>query len=76
MPFVAQKRRKPKTVFGRNLTKNLDLLGWSYEKLAKKIGLSRVQVYRLAVGQREPRLDTIRRIAYAMLLEVPELLEE
>jgi transcriptional regulator with XRE-family HTH domain len=49
--------------FGRNLWRCRRRADLSQEELANRLGLSRAAIYTLELGQRQPRLDTILKLA-------------
>lgn len=66
--------KKPRT-FGGNLRAARQRAGLSQEELAKLIGgVSRNVIWRLEADDREPRLNTILRLAAALEVEPGELL--
>jgi transcriptional regulator with XRE-family HTH domain len=50
-------------LFGRNLWRGRRGADLSQEELADLVGLSRNAIYTLELGQRQPRLDTILKLA-------------
>lgn len=49
--------------------------GWSQERLAGETGLSKDAVSRIERGDRGPRLDTLERIAVAVGIPLPQLVD-
>jgi transcriptional regulator with XRE-family HTH domain len=52
--------------FGSNLKAARDRLGWGQEELGKRTGLNPATIYRLEIGDRQPRLPTILVLAEAL----------
>ncbi|MBI3550884.1 MAG: helix-turn-helix transcriptional regulator [Elusimicrobia bacterium] len=50
--------------------------GWTQQDLADKSEIARANIARLEAGKHSPKLDTLRRIALALGLEVSYLLKE
>lgn len=61
-------------MFGRNLCLARRRRGLSQEKLAERTGLCRDTIYKIEIGQRSPRLDTLLTLADALSLDAAELL--
>lgn len=57
-----------------NLRRHRTALGLSQQALAERAGLSRIGYRDIENGKSEPRLDTLRRIAEALGVGIPELL--
>lgn len=60
-------------MFGRNLRLARQRRGLSQEKLAERTGLCRDTIFRIEMGQRSPRLDTLLTLADALRVDVAEL---
>lgn len=56
--------------FGRNLWRSRRRAGLSQEDLANLVGLSRAAIYALELGQRQPRLDTMLKLAAGTRISV------
>ena len=63
------------SMFGRNLCLARRRRGLSQEKLAERTGLCRDTIYKIEMGQRSPRLDTLLTLADALALDAAELLK-
>ena len=50
--------------------------GYSLRKLADKVGMSYVALFRLEAGETDPRLGTLRRLGKALGVTVSELIGE
>jgi transcriptional regulator with XRE-family HTH domain len=61
-------------IFGRNLCLTRRRRGLSQEKLAERTGLCRDTIYKIEMGQRSPRLDTLLTLADALRVDAAELL--
>lgn len=61
-------------MFGRNLCLARRRRGLSQEKLAERTGLCRDTIYKIEMGQRSPRLDTLLVLADVLSIDVAELL--
>jgi transcriptional regulator with XRE-family HTH domain len=61
-------------MFGRNLCLARRRRGFSQEKLAAHTGLGRDTIYKIEMGQRSPRLDTLLTLADALRVDAAELL--
>lgn len=64
----------PADIFGRNLWRSRRRADLSQEELADLVGLSRNVIYSLELGQRQPRLDTILKLAAGSRVSVCVLL--
>jgi transcriptional regulator with XRE-family HTH domain len=62
-------------MFGRNLCLARRRSGLSQERLAERTGLCRDTIYKIEMGQRSPRLDTLLTLADALSVDVSNLLE-
>ena len=62
-------------MFGRNLSLARRRHGLFQEKLAERTGLCRDTIYKIEMGQRSPRLDTLLTLADALRLDAAELLK-
>jgi transcriptional regulator with XRE-family HTH domain len=62
--------------FGKQLQRLRTRRGLTQEQLAVTAGLSRTFVTRLELGQHDPSLGTLVRVAKALRVSVPELLGE
>ncbi len=49
--------------------------GWTQEMLAKKVGVSRVTIARIEIGNRRPSLELLERLAKALKVKVGDLLK-
>ncbi len=49
--------------------------GWTQETLAEKVGVSRVTVARIEIGNRRPSLDLLEKLARVLRVRVEELLK-
>jgi transcriptional regulator with XRE-family HTH domain len=61
-------------MFGHNLCLTRRRRGLSQEKLAERTGLCRDTIFKIEMGQRSPRLDTLLTLADALRIDVAELL--
>lgn len=61
-------------MFGRNLCLARRRRGISQEKLAERTGLCRDTIYKIEMGLRSPRLDTLLTLADALRLNEADLL--
>jgi transcriptional regulator with XRE-family HTH domain len=61
-------------VFGRNLFLARRGRGLSQERLAERTGLCRDTIYKIEMGQRSPRLDTLLTLADAFRVDAEDLL--
>ncbi len=50
--------------------------GYSLRKMADKVGMSYVALFRLESGETDPRLSTLRKLAKALNVTVAELIGE
>jgi transcriptional regulator with XRE-family HTH domain len=50
--------------------------GYSLRRLAEKVGMSYVALFRLERGETDPRLGTLRKLAKALNVTVAELIGE
>lgn len=62
-------------MFGRNLCLARRRRGLSQERLAERTGLCRDTIYKIEMGQRSPRLDTLLTLADALRVDASELLK-
>jgi transcriptional regulator with XRE-family HTH domain len=62
-------------LFGRNLCLARRRRGFSQDRLAQRTGLCRDTIYKIEMGQRAPRLDTLLAIADALGIDAAELLD-
>lgn len=62
-------------LFGRNLCLTRRRRGLSQEKLAQRTGLCRDTIYKIEMGQRSPRLDTLLVLIDALGVDLGELFE-
>lgn len=58
------------------LTRIREEKGYSLRRLADKVGMSYVALYRLECGETDPRLETLRKLARALNVTVAELIGE
>lgn len=63
-------------MFGRSLCLARQRRGLSQEKLAERTGLCRDTIYKIEMGQRSPRLDTLLTLAGALRVDAAELLKD
>ncbi len=49
--------------------------GWTQQVLAEKVGVSRVTVARIEIGNRKPSLELLYRLAKVLKVKVGDLLE-
>lgn len=56
-------------MFGRNLCLARRRRGLSQEKLAERTGLCRDTIFKIEMGQRSPRLDTLLTLADALRVD-------
>lgn len=63
-------------ILGHNLQRLRLVRGFSQEKLAQAAGISRIAYTNIERRQCAPRADTVRALARALRVRVPELLEE
>ncbi|MBS1676379.1 MAG: helix-turn-helix transcriptional regulator [Actinobacteria bacterium] len=63
-------------MFGRNLCLARRRRGLSQEKLAERTGLWGDTIYKIEIGQRSPRLDTLLTLADALRVDAAELLSD
>jgi transcriptional regulator with XRE-family HTH domain len=50
--------------------------GYSLRHLAQKVGMSHVTLFRLEIGETDPRLGTLRKVAKALNITVADLIAE
>jgi len=62
--------------FGSNLRRWRNAAGWSQEELSHCAGMHLTEISRLENGHRNPRLDTIVKLADALAIPPGELLAE
>jgi transcriptional regulator with XRE-family HTH domain len=48
---------------------------WTQQELAEKVGVSRVTVARIEIGNRKPSLELLERLAKALKVKVGDLLK-
>lgn len=60
--------------FGDNLLAARRQAGLSQDQLGKRAGIPKNTIYRLEVGDREPRLSTVLRLADALGMEGSDLI--
>ena len=58
------------------LTKIREGKGYSLRRLADKVGMSYVALFRLECGETDPRLNTLRKLSKALSATVAELIGE
>ena len=58
------------------LTRIREVQRYSLRRLAEKVGMSYVALYRLECGETDPRLSTLRKLAKALNVTVAELIGE
>jgi transcriptional regulator with XRE-family HTH domain len=61
-------------MFGRNLCLARQRCGLTQEKLAERTGLCRDTIYKIEMGQRSPRLDTLLTLADTLGIDATVLL--
>jgi transcriptional regulator with XRE-family HTH domain len=61
--------------FSDNLREARARRGFSQEELARRSGVPRNSVYRYEAGMRDPRLQTVRRLAEALEMSTSELVD-
>ncbi len=49
--------------------------GWTQETLAKKVGVARVTIARIEIGNRRPSLDLLERLAKALRGKIADFLQ-
>lgn len=49
--------------------------GWTQQVLAEKVGVSRVTVAKIEIGNRKPSLELLYRLAKVLKVKVGDLLE-
>lgn len=49
--------------------------GWTQETLAKKVGVARVTIARIEIGNRRPSLDLLERLARALRGKIADFLQ-
>jgi transcriptional regulator with XRE-family HTH domain len=59
--------------FGKRLKDLRDARDWSQEQLARETNVSQVTIWNLETGRTQPRLDTIRKLAAALGVDVGDL---
>jgi transcriptional regulator with XRE-family HTH domain len=65
---------RPHEQFGVNLRARRLAAGWSQQELSDRCGLHLTEISRLENGRRDPRLDTIARLADALGIPAAALL--
>ncbi len=60
---------------GMKLKRIRERRGWTQAELAGKVGVARVTVARLEIGNRRPSLQLLERLSKALKVKVAELLE-
>lgn len=60
---------------GQRVLAKRERCGWTQQDLADRSGIARANIARLEAGKHAPKLDTLRRIALALTLEVSDLLK-
>ncbi len=58
------------------LTQIREAKGYSLRRLADKVGMSYVALFRLERGETDPRLGTLRKLASALNVRVADLIGE
>lgn len=64
------------SAFGQRVRERRQKLGKSIEKLASECGLTANYVGGIERGKRNPTLETVCRLAYALRIKASELLED
>lgn len=49
--------------------------GWTQETLANRVGVARVTIGRIEIGNRRPSLELLERLAKALKVKIGDLLE-
>ena len=60
---------------GMRLKRLREKRGWTQQVLAEKVGVSRVTVARIEIGNRKPSLELLYRLAKVLKVKVGELLK-
>ena len=60
---------------GMRLKRLREKRGWTQQVLAEKVGVSRVTVARIEIGNRKPPLELLYRLAKVLKVKVGDLLE-
>ncbi len=60
---------------GMRLKQIREKRGWTQERLAEKVGVSRVTIARIETANRKPSLELLERLAKALKVKVGELLK-
>jgi transcriptional regulator with XRE-family HTH domain len=64
----------------RNLAKHLRVFrlafGWSQEELAERVGADRTYISDIERGLRNPSLNTLARLAYALKIKIGDLCDD
>ncbi len=60
---------------GMRLKRLREKRGWTQQVLAEKVGVSRVTVARIEIGNRKPSLELLYRLAKVLKVKVGDLLE-
>ncbi len=59
---------------GMRLKQIREKRGWTQERLAEKVGVSRVTIARIEIGNRRPSLELLERLAKVLKVKVGDLL--
>ncbi len=60
---------------GMRLKRLRENQGWTQRKLAEKVGVARVTIARIEIGNRRPSLELLERLAKALKVKVGDLLK-
>ncbi len=60
---------------GMRLKQIREKRGWTQERLAEKVGVSRVTIARIETANRKPSLELLERLAKALKVKVGDLLK-
>ncbi len=60
---------------GMRLKRLREKRGWTQQVLAEKVGVSRVTVAKIEIGNRKPSLELLYRLAKVLKVKVGELLK-
>ncbi len=60
---------------GMRLKRLREKRGWTQQVLAEKVGVSRVTIARVEIGNRKPSLELLYRLAKALKVKVGDLLK-
>jgi len=60
---------------GMRLKRLREKRGWTQQVLAEKVGVARVTIARIEIGNRRPSLELVERLAKALKVKVGDLLK-